>query len=72
VSAQAPRPPWPATAAVATLVLLGYALTLAPTVTFWDAGELIAAARTLGIPHPPGTPLFVLVAHVWPLVLPVG
>jgi len=72
VSAQAPRPPWPAAAAVAVLVLLGYALTLAPTVTFWDAGELIAAARTLGIPHPPGTPLFVLVAHVWALVLPVG
>ncbi|MGE5231775.1 MAG: protein O-mannosyl-transferase family, partial [Deltaproteobacteria bacterium] len=60
-----PRPPWGAAAAVAAVVLLGYALTLAPTVTLWDAGELIAAARTLGIPHPPGTPLFVLLAHVW-------
>ncbi|MGH7508714.1 MAG: glycosyltransferase family 117 protein [Gemmatimonadales bacterium] len=66
------RPPYRLAFAVATLVLLGYVLTLAPTVTFWDAGEFIAAAKTLGIPHPPGTPLFVLIAHVWALLVPVG
>ncbi len=66
------RPPYLAALGAAAVVLLVYVLTLAPTVTFWDAGEFIAAAKTLGIPHPPGTPLFVMIAHVWGLIFPFG
>jgi hypothetical protein len=62
------RPPY-LFAALTALVVLGiYLLTLAPTTAFWDTSEYIAAAKVLGIPHPPGNPLFVLLAHTWGLL----
>src|SRR5919197_961131 len=59
------RPPYLIAACVAAGALILYVLTLAPTTQFWDTSEYIAAAYTLGIPHPPGNPLFVLIAHVF-------
>src|SRR5882724_7095999 len=44
--------------------LLLYSWTLAPTVTLTDSGELIVVARGLGVAHPPGFPLWVILAHL--------
>jgi len=62
------RPPYAVAVAVSAVIFTIYLLTIAPTTQFWDTSEYIAAARVLGIPHPPGNPLFVLLAHVWALL----
>ncbi len=58
--------------AAAFAALLVYTLTLAPTVTGEDAGELAAAAYTLGIPHPTGYPLWCLLAKLAIKAVPAG
>ncbi len=67
--ASAESPSYGYALAAAAGVWLLYLVTLAPTTGFWDAGEYITAAHILGIPHPPGNPLFVLVAHFWESLL---
>ena len=59
------KPPYLMAGCVSLGALILYIATLAPTTQFWDTSEYIAAAYTLGIPHPPGNPLFVLMAHVF-------
>jgi hypothetical protein len=63
------RPPYLVALLAGGAVFLLYALTLAPTTAFWDASEYIAVAHILGIPHPPGNPLFVLMASAWEQLL---
>src|SRR2546426_8902944 len=67
----AERPPYFVAGLVALGALLLYVTTLAPTTQFWDSSEYMAAAHALGIPHPPGNPLFIILGHAWGL-LPLG
>ncbi|MEO8580215.1 MAG: DUF2723 domain-containing protein [Gemmatimonadales bacterium] len=65
------RPSYRAAAVVSALVFVLYLITLAPSTAMWDTSEYIAAAYTLGIPHPPGNPFFVLLGRVF-AVLPIA
>lgn len=52
-------------AGIATFfALVIYSLTVAPTVSFWDCGEFIAAGKGLMVPHPPGAPLHHVLARL--------
>jgi len=67
------RPPYLAAALAALGTFILFVITLAPTTAFWDTSEYIATASILGIPHPPGNPLFVVLARAWHLLLePLG
>lgn len=53
------------------LSLLVYLYTMWPDVAGGDSGELTAVAYTLGVVHPPGYPLYTMIAHLF-TYLPFG
>ena len=63
------RPGTWCSAALLALALGVYAATMAPSTGYFDCGEFITAAHTLGIPHQPGTPLYVLVGRCFDILL---
>src|SRR3569833_3119362 len=65
------RPTYIAALAVMLVTLVLYLITLAPSTAMWDTSEYITAAYTLGLPHPPGNPLFVLFGREF-AILPIA
>ncbi|HLR32148.1 MAG TPA: DUF2723 domain-containing protein, partial [Fodinibius sp.] len=45
---------------------------MAPTASFWDAGEFIAVAHGLQVNHPPGAPFYSLVGRLFSMFMPTA
>jgi hypothetical protein len=61
---------WPA-ALIFAVTLVLYLRTLCPTVFVEGTGENVVCVWTLGVPHPPGFPLFCLLGKLFCLLLPI-
>lgn len=56
---------------IATIILIiasfTYLSTIEPTASFWDCGEFIASSYKLEVGHPPGNPVFQVIARFFTL-----
>ena len=57
---------------VGLVALVVYVRTMCPTIYVGDSGELAAAVHVVGIPHPPGYPLYVLLGKLFSVLVPFG
>lgn len=63
----------PALLAAGAACVLLYLSSAYPTLSSYrDAGDMAAGAWTLGVPHPPGYPFYVLLGKAWTGLLPWG
>ena len=53
---------------VYVITVIVFFMTVQPSVSFWDCGELSAASFFLQVTHPPGAPLFILINKVTTLI----
>ncbi len=51
--------------AVFAISAFTYLSTIEPTASFWDCGEFIASSYKLEVGHPPGNPVFQLIARIF-------
>jgi hypothetical protein len=65
-------PEWSIAVLTALVAWFVYVRTACPTVFVGDSGELAAAVHTLGVAHPPGYPLYVLLGKLFSLLVPIG
>ena len=56
--------------AVFAVAALTYLLTIEPSSSLWDCGEFVATSYKLEVGHPPGAPLFMLLARIATMLAP--
>ena len=54
------------------IIFISYAMTVQPSVPFWDCGEFTAASTWQQVGHPPGAPLFLMAGRVMQILIPFG
>ena len=54
--------------AVFLTTLIVYSLTLARSLSFWDAGEYITCSSIFGVPHPPGNPFYIILGRFFTII----
>lgn len=66
---------WIIAAVVFIISTVVFVISVQPTMSLWDCGEFLACAYTMGVPHPPGAPLHILVGRIFtmlPLAADIG
>ena len=54
------------------VVFIAHAMTVSPSVPFWDCAERLTAMTWQQIPHPPGTPFFAMLGRLFQIIIPFG
>ena len=54
------------------VIFIVHAMTVQPSVPFWDCGERLCAMTWQQIPHPPGTPIFAMIGKIFQIIIPFG
>ncbi|MBM3890173.1 MAG: DUF2723 domain-containing protein, partial [Verrucomicrobia bacterium] len=63
---------WIAAGVAFLIAMAGYVYMMAPNVTLEDSGELVTAAHNLGVPHPPGYPIWTIMGFLFDHLNPLS